>query len=752
MFSRHMALGAVFLFTLAARGQEVNPDHADIAPGHSYHGEVFNEGPRQKAYLMGNTGNVRFPVTTKSKEAQAFFEQGVGQLHGFWYFEAERSFRQVVLLDPDCAMAYWGMAMANWENEKRATAFIKNARRLLPNTSRREQLYLESVIELHGSTGDKRKRQQASMDIMKKLMADYPGDIEAKAFYVVRQWQFKLGVPTETLDRILDEVFKVNPLHPAHHYRIHLWDGANASKALTAASLCGASEPICAHMWHMPGHTYDKLKRYAEAAWQQEASSRADHAYMMRDRVLPDQIHNYAHNQEWLVRSLSHIGRVNDAVALAKNMIELPRHPKYNMPTRGNKSAGFGRTRLFELLERYELWEETLKLADTMYLEPTESPSEQVKRLRILGLAQAGVGDRDKLTKTIAQLQAAPTKGKAPEPKEKQPEPKEKQPVPKEKGKGPDFKGKGPKGGPMLDATAARDNAVKELQMLDKLLAEEKDEALKMIASLKGLSQTRQARYYLQAGDTAKAEQLAKQASEAAKTQVAPLAVYIETLHEAGKTKECREAFERLRKMSGEIDALESPLFKRLAPIAEEFKLPADWRVKTKFPADFGKRPPLDSIGPLVWTPTPGPLWSLPDVHGKEMSSKTYEGKPTLLIFYLGFGCPHCMEQVTKFNGEVKKFADAGISIVAVSTDTTDALKRALNGESKIAIPVASDPKCDVFKAYRAYDDFENQPLHGTFLLDTQGLVRWHDIGYEPFMDTTFVLNEARRLLALPVR
>ena len=74
------------------------------------HGEVFNEGPRQAAYLMGDTGNVTFPITSANPEAQAFFNQGIGQLHGFWYFEAERSFRQVAMLDPNCAMAYWGMA------------------------------------------------------------------------------------------------------------------------------------------------------------------------------------------------------------------------------------------------------------------------------------------------------------------------------------------------------------------------------------------------------------------------------------------------------------------------------------------------------------------------------------------------------------------------------------------------------------------------------------------------------------------
>src|SRR5438309_7620339 len=78
------------------------------APGHSLHGEAFNEGPRQKAYLMGGTGDVHLPVTAKTPEVQRFFNQGVGQLHGFWYFEAERSFRHAALLDADCAMAYWG--------------------------------------------------------------------------------------------------------------------------------------------------------------------------------------------------------------------------------------------------------------------------------------------------------------------------------------------------------------------------------------------------------------------------------------------------------------------------------------------------------------------------------------------------------------------------------------------------------------------------------------------------------------------
>ena len=84
--------------------EETQVPAADEVPeGHSMHGEAFNEGPRQAAYLMAEPAAVEFPVTTSDPLAQMMFDQGVGQLHGFWYFEAERSFRQVAALDPDCA-------------------------------------------------------------------------------------------------------------------------------------------------------------------------------------------------------------------------------------------------------------------------------------------------------------------------------------------------------------------------------------------------------------------------------------------------------------------------------------------------------------------------------------------------------------------------------------------------------------------------------------------------------------------------
>src|SRR5438045_1964366 len=140
---------AILLSTNVARAQEPAKPAPGNAPapthGHSMQGDVFNEGPRQRAYLMKGMSNVVFPISTKKPLAPKFFTQGVAQLHGFWYFEAERSFRQAAALDPDCAIAYWGMAMANTNNAKRAGDFIKKAVDKRAGANAREQRYIDSL-------------------------------------------------------------------------------------------------------------------------------------------------------------------------------------------------------------------------------------------------------------------------------------------------------------------------------------------------------------------------------------------------------------------------------------------------------------------------------------------------------------------------------------------------------------------------------------------------------------------------------
>ena len=130
----------------------------------------------------------------------------------------------------------------------------------------------------------------------------------------------------------------------------------------------------------------------------------------------------------------------------------------------------------------------------------------------------------------------------------------------------------------------------------------------------------------------------------------------------------------------------------------------------------------------------------------------SYKTRPVLIVFYLGVGCPHCVEQINLLTSEAKNFEALGIKIITVSSENETGLARSaakFKGDAASRFPIVSDESLRVFKAYRAYDDFEQQPLHATFLVDGAGKVRWQDISYEPFKEVRFLLEESKRLLHL---
>jgi peroxiredoxin len=184
--------------------------------------------------------------------------------------------------------------------------------------------------------------------------------------------------------------------------------------------------------------------------------------------------------------------------------------------------------------------------------------------------------------------------------------------------------------------------------------------------------------------------------------------------------------------------------------VAEQLELPADWRLPHRIAADAGRRPKLDSLGPLLWHPPVAPSWSLPDADGHKNSLRDYRGRPVIAIFFLGHGCSHCIQQLQAFAPLTGDFDRAGISLVAISTDPVGALKTNFTDAGAVPFPVLSDAGLQAFKAFRAYDDFEKLPLHGTFLIDGGGRMRWMDISFEPFLNARFLLEESKRLLKWP--
>src|SRR6185503_4298232 len=213
------------------------------------------------------------------------------------------------------------------------------------------------------------------------------------------------------------------------------------ARANTSATLFGPSAPGIAHAWHMPGHIWTKLHRYDDAAQHQEASARVDHAQMIRDRTMPYQIHNYVHNNQWCMQDLMYVGRVKDAIAIGENLIEIPRHPKLNKIEDGGHASREGRSRLFEVLSKWELWDELLARSTTT-LAPSGNDDDEVKRLRAMGAAHFAKNDREAGDACIAALEALEKKEREKKEESKKEEPKKDEPKKDEKKKDEGKKGK----------------------------------------------------------------------------------------------------------------------------------------------------------------------------------------------------------------------------------------------------------------------------------------------------------------------
>lgn len=136
---------------------------AKYRQGHSHIGAGFNEGPRQRPWEIPGAGRVHFAITHKNPETQKWFDQGVALLHSFWFYEAERSFRWCLQLEPDNAMAWWGLARSQ-SGQERGKEFLQEAVKRKGSVSERERLYIEAdtagaLPELGASSDSRGPRQ-----------------------------------------------------------------------------------------------------------------------------------------------------------------------------------------------------------------------------------------------------------------------------------------------------------------------------------------------------------------------------------------------------------------------------------------------------------------------------------------------------------------------------------------------------------------------------------------------------------------
>jgi peroxiredoxin len=460
---------------------------------------------------------------------------------------------------------------------------------------------------------------------------------------------------------------------------------------------------------------------------------------------MPDQIHNFAHNNEWCIRNMISIGRAQDAEMLAMNMLSMPRHPKYNHIGKSG-SFKYGRERLIQVLQDFERYDRLAALGGTPWMEDTGDAEEDLRRDRALGAAFAALGrtsDADQFRTRIQSLLDGEKKKQADAVAEA-----EKKAVEAKSDEKAIEKAK-------KDASDKFDRDIKKFEKaLDDInghAALAAGDAAKALELLKNADASSELRALLHL-KTGKADEAIKQIADTVKAhdgEVLPLAAEAEILFLAGKKEESKASFEKLRRISATID-LSVPQMVRLAPIAKDFGYPDDWRSPLEVPADLGARPDLNSLGPFRWSPSKAKDWSLVDVNSNTRSLSEYRGRPVIVVFYLGYGCLHCAEQLQAIAKKFDAVKAASFDVIAISTDKQENLKRAYESyEGGFPFPLVADPDMNVFKEYRCFDDFEKAALHGTFIIDPSGFVRWQDISYEPFNDVDFLIKEGTRLLSL---
>ena len=304
---------------------------------HSHNNEV-------QPVLVAGLGDVNHPVSTTNAEAQKFFNQGMACLYGFNHEEAVRSFKHAAALDPQLAMAYWGVALALGSNYNlqaegpallEAYSNLQKARALADNASESDRAYIEALTKRYSADirTDPKKLAVDYKNAMGELTRRYPDDLDAATLYAesmmnLQPWRLwthdgKPAEGTEEIVSVLESVLRRNPNHPgANHYYIHAVEGSlNPDRALSSAARLGSLAPQSGHLVHMPSHIYIRTGDYEKAAESNSQAIVADRKYIAR--VGANTVYTmmyYNHNVHFLASANAMMG--NYAIAL-KNANEL---------------------------------------------------------------------------------------------------------------------------------------------------------------------------------------------------------------------------------------------------------------------------------------------------------------------------------------------------------------------------------------------------------------------------------------------
>jgi peroxiredoxin/cytochrome c-type biogenesis protein CcmH/NrfG len=688
--------------------------------GHSHISESFDVGPREKPWVMEGIGIAHFPITTKNPEVQQWFDQGNALLHSFWDYEAERSFRWCLKLEPDNAMAYWGLARAGTIRggpDKRAQEMIREAVKREDHVTERERLYIDALAaDLLPDPFHDKKDSSKGTRILERLVVRYPDDMEARALLA----EETMGDSRYGAELMIREILAKQPDHPgAHHYRIHNWDYNEPEQALVSAKRYGEIVTNIGHALHMPGHIYSIVGMWNEAAISMDAATRCEKKYMQDRMTFPFNNWNYAHNLNYLSYIHEQLGMADAAIFGSRQLIDAPLDPQGN-DTAPNSSRSYGIAAMARALVKFERWDDLLKENNIPW---RDIFADKMNRNYFEARAYFGKGDLDKAEKSIeahAALKADLEKNKF----------------------YTDFYQT-----QVLELKArmmlARGNTLEGLQAMTEA-AEKEFDLQKKYADPPQYPEA----LYNSLGEAylaAKSPMLAAESFEKALTltrnDLFALSGLVRAYAALGDKAKAEDAMARLLFVTADAD-------KGLAIVSRAMAtgVKAKPRDSSPVPQRNYLRTSLEKYGPNKWEPYPAPALDVKDSAGKQLTLNQFKGKNVILVFYLGAECAHCMKQLHDIANKKDDWEKNDTVVLAVSSASPEKNAAALKSFGNLPVQILSDNDHANAHRFHSYDDFEDLELHSTILIDKLGRVYWARNGGEPFGDMAFLVKQLERM------
>lgn len=351
-FLLQFAIGVLFSACLAPKqkpaGYSANTGNVtSICAPKSGAAGLYTEPGRSGALVplfKGLTDQFTYPVSTKNALAQKYFDQGLMLSYGFNHAEAARSFREMIRLDPDCAMGYWGVAYVLGPNYNatmdtsalpQALSAIQDARLRMHNATPKERALIEALSKRYPKSrhDDFKAGYAAYATALQAYQRQFPDDpdfaaMTAEALMDMHPWDLweKDGQPKPWTPEIITLIESTLSRHPDHVQSIHLYihateASADPERALPYLATLAKKVPGSGHLVHMPSHTQINTGHYLEGVWANEKAILLDSLYF--EACHADGLYAlayYPHNRHFLAACAALAGQGKKAVAASRIM------------------------------------------------------------------------------------------------------------------------------------------------------------------------------------------------------------------------------------------------------------------------------------------------------------------------------------------------------------------------------------------------------------------------------------------------